>query len=144
MSRWNVGARAACCGAAAGSVAREHAAAAATSARTASAGFSPRLRTRRLYKRRGGSEDPPLSLPASPVPPALPASEASPASEARRQVEPHVSRCVDRRRIEPRATVGGAVLIRRLVRGRVVGVEQVVQIEPGVEPRAAETDDLRD
>src|SRR5262245_57404847 len=134
MSRLKVGARAACCAGAAGSVVREHAAARATNTKTT-------LRTRRLYKRTGGPEGPPVVFTCRTRPTGLTGERREPALETRRQVQPDVARRVDRRRVEPRAAVGDAVLIRRLICGRVVGVEQVVQIDSRVEPRTAEADD---
>jgi len=67
--------------------------------------------------------------------------------EIQRQVHPHEPRCVDRGWVEPRPAVqrvASAVLVCAVVGRRVVGVEQVAQIDTDIGACRSESEDLRE
>src|SRR5436190_23790889 len=70
------------------------------------------------------------------------ASSAVGTSEVERHVEPHEPGRQNRRRIVPGRAVRGAELILILVRGAVVRVQQVGQVQADVRPPAAEPEGL--
>src|SRR3954471_806879 len=77
-------------------------------------------------------------------------SESTPVgcgSEVHREIQPNKARLIDAGRLRPRSAlqrVIDAVAVDRVVGGRIIGVEQVVEIDADIRARAVEAQNLRE